>query len=264
MKVKLRSTLAPARATEIHRKFGIQDPDEIVLEDIAAMYDIEIREAPLSGMDGCIVRHGEQAVITVRDSIRYPQQKRFVIAHELGHFFLHPDTKQYDQATPSDLRSWSMWNNEECEANLFAAQLLMPPEMLNPRAAGQDPSMNLLSSLAKDFNTTFTATAVQYVLNTIEPCALVSSQDWRVRWSVTSKNFGFTILCENSRVHGYSCAAQAIKSGMEGQPCRASDIEASFWLEEYRDNHKSMITEDSSFSPSYNRVLSLLWIHEEI
>lgn len=58
-----------------------------------------------------------------------PEGKTFTLAHELGHFFLHPnedklriDHFDYSQQTKESL--------EETEANYFAASLLVPKEKL--------------------------------------------------------------------------------------------------------------------------------------
>jgi hypothetical protein len=69
----------------------------------------------------------EDAIITVNSNLTYPGQKRFVIAHELGHFFLHPNARQFDAVDAAQATNWSEGQAvEEYEANLFAAELLMP------------------------------------------------------------------------------------------------------------------------------------------
>lgn len=60
------------------------------------------------------------------------QRKRFTIAHELGHLFLHlqkflDDPKLYS-VFKRDMHDYSL---EEKEANFFAANLLVPKELLN-------------------------------------------------------------------------------------------------------------------------------------
>lgn len=55
-----------------------------------------------------------------------PRRQRFTIAHELGHFFLH--TEKNNIQTIISFRGES--NPIETEANNFAAELLMPRDML--------------------------------------------------------------------------------------------------------------------------------------
>jgi hypothetical protein len=260
VKLQPRKAIATAKAREIHQTLGIQEPDEIQIDKIANFYKIRVSEEPLSGMDGCIVRNGDKAVITIRSTVTYEPQKRFILAHELGHYFLHQKTHQIETVTQEQTSNWSEKNIEEYEANLFASDLLMPPELFVPRFKGQIPSLDLIKSVAGAFHTTFTSTAVQFVLNSREECALVSSQGRQRIWAIKSPGFSFH-LCDDGYIHGLSCAVEAKKTGL---PCRASDVEASYWFDGFRENHKAFITEDSRYFPKIDRTLSLLWIHDEI
>ncbi|MFZ4775603.1 MAG: ImmA/IrrE family metallo-endopeptidase [Terrimicrobiaceae bacterium] len=260
MKLYPRKAIATTKAREIHQKLEIEEPDEIQVEKIANYYNIRVTEEPLSGMDGCIVRDGERAVITIRSTVGYQPQKRFIVAHELGHFFLHSKTRQIETVTQEQTSNWSERDIEEYEANLFAADLLMPPVLFTPRFDNNDLSLNLVESLAREFQTTFTSTAVQLVLNSREECALISSQGRQRKWAVRSPGFSFH-LSEDGYIHGCSCAAEVMRTRSRS---RASDIEASYWLDGFRRNHKALITEDSRFFPKIDRTLTLLWIHDEI
>src|SRR5436190_865793 len=91
-----RKAIAVARAKDLLNELQILEPDEIDIERIALFKNVEVRYEPLHGMDGCIVRDGRAAVISVNSSLTFEGQKRFVIGHELGHFFLHPNTRQVE------------------------------------------------------------------------------------------------------------------------------------------------------------------------
>jgi IrrE N-terminal-like domain len=256
-----RKAIAVAKADDLLNELRIREPGEIDIERIAVFKGAEVRHAPLKGMDGCLVRQGGSAVITVRSSLRYEGQKRFVIAHELGHFFLHSTTRQIETVDKQQANNWSeKQETEEYEANLFAAELLMPRFLFTPRGAGEEPSFRLIETLAEEFSTTLTATAAQFVLTTLEECALVSAADRRRKWFILSPGFSFQML-EDDYIHGHSCAAELSEANRSS---RCSEIEAGFWLEHFRGDHKSFITEDARFFPSLGRSLSLLWIHEAI
>ena len=70
--------------------------------------------------DGIQVTVGEEAVIGYNDD-RHLNRKRFTVAHEIGHLILGHTQQNYD----SDNK-----NIDHIEANQFAAELLMPLEML--------------------------------------------------------------------------------------------------------------------------------------
>lgn len=261
MKRTPRKSLSVTKAREILAHLQIQEPDEIQVEKIAAYYGVETCEEDLQGMDGRIVRDAQSGIITVRATIAYPAQKRFVIAHELGHFFLHPDTRQIETVSRGDTTNWSERQEvEEYEANLFAAELLMPQALFAPCLLGQEPSLALVEDLARKFLTTFTATAVQLVLTTKEECALVSCHGRQRQWCIRSPGFSFNLL-EDGYVHGHSVAAEVQRTH---RPARAKDIEAGFWLSGFHNDHKSLIVEDARYFPQLERSLSLLWINELI
>lgn len=256
-----RKAIAIAKADDLLNELHIREPTEIDIQRIAIFKGAEVRYAPLRGMDGCLIREGESAIITIRNSLRFEGQKRFVIAHELGHFFLHPHTRQIETVDKQQANNWSeKQETEEYEANLFAAELLMPRSLFALRGEGQEPSFKLIEALAGEFSTTLTAAAVQFVLTTGEECAVVSAADRHRKWFILSPGFSFQML-EDDYIHGHSCAAEVSDSKRSS---RCSEIEAGFWLENFQGDHKSYITEDARFFPSLGHSLSLLWIQDAI
>jgi hypothetical protein len=256
-----RKAIAVARATELLSELQIIAPDEIDIERIALFKDVEVRYEALERMDGRIFREGKAAIITVSSTLKFEGQKRFVIAHELGHFFLHPQTRQIETVDREQLANWSeIQDTEEYEANLFAAETLMPSALLVPRIKARQPSFDLVESLADDFRTTFTATAAQLVLNTREECVLISSENRQRLWFIASAGFSFKLL-EDSHIHGCTCVAALSAAN---KSCRSSQVEASYWLEGFRGDHKSLITEESRFFPKLGKSLTLLWVHDAI
>jgi Zn-dependent peptidase ImmA (M78 family) len=256
-----RKVIAATKARELLNELQILEPDEIDVERIALFKDVEVRYEPLQGMDGRIVRDGNAGVITVNSKIDFEGQKRFVIAHELGHYFLHPHTRQVESVSQDQTNIWSDQQDvEEYEANIFAAELLMPSSLLAPRIKGKVPSFDLIESLQKDFKTTLTATAVQFVLNSKEECAIVSCSKRQRLWFILSPGFDFHML-DDTYIHGCSCAAEV---GPNKKRSRSSQIEAGYWLEGFRGNHKAYLTEDARYFSRLNRSLSLLWIHDAI
>jgi len=65
-----RKAIAAARAADIHRELRIQEPDEIQVEKIANYYEVMVVEEPLKGMDGCIVKEGDRAIVSIRGTYR--------------------------------------------------------------------------------------------------------------------------------------------------------------------------------------------------
>lgn len=84
-----------------------------------------------SDISGFLFRDNKKTVIGVNSSNSLPRQ-RFTVAHELGHYLLHSqgdDGLYVDRGFEvmfRDDHSSDGINTEEREANLFAAELLMP------------------------------------------------------------------------------------------------------------------------------------------
>ncbi len=106
----------------------------VPIETIAKKYGLQVRLQPLeSNLSGFLYRDGKNSLIGV-NSHNARVRQRFTIAHELGHFLLHQgDSLHVDRAVfaklRSDLSSQGV-DEEEIEANLFAAELLMPRELI--------------------------------------------------------------------------------------------------------------------------------------
>lgn len=79
--------------------------------------------------------HTGKAVIGINAS-HYRTRQRFTLAHELGHLMIHSfEDLHYDRKGSGGIRnrdalSSTGENREEMEANLFAAELLMPEELI--------------------------------------------------------------------------------------------------------------------------------------
>lgn len=257
-----RYTIPIVKARELIEKLCIEDPSEIDIALIAAYEDAPVQEKELHGSDGRMVRADGVAMITVRQTIEYPGQKRFVIAHELGHVLLHPHVRQIDEVKLSQASNWSLKQSpEEIEANLFAAEILMPASLFVPRIQKKEPSFDLIRALADEFRTTLTATAIQFIRYTKEECVLVASKDGQRQWFSASDQFSFW-LHEETQIHGYTCAVELAKTGKNH--VRAKDVPAGCWLRDFSPDGKEYVTEDAVSSSNFGGALSLVWIHDAI
>lgn len=115
--------------TELLNDHHVSKPP-IPIERIARSLGLLIRFEPLdSDLSGFLYRDGDQGVVGVNSS--HPKtRKRFTIAHEIGHFLLHQAEKfhvdrQVFVRFRDNLSSQGI-DEEEMEANLFAAEILMP------------------------------------------------------------------------------------------------------------------------------------------
>jgi Zn-dependent peptidase ImmA (M78 family) len=116
----------------------VRSPSVDVIE-IAGKYATVIEHELESDVSGALVPPSEGAnwVILVNKA-HNPNRKRFTVAHELGHLLLHGYTSPHAdrRLMLRDARSSEGSTFEEIEANQFAAELLMPRELVLKEAKG--------------------------------------------------------------------------------------------------------------------------------
>ncbi len=116
----------------------------VPVEAIVRALGIEIRLEPApDDLSGFILRdkRHNRTVIGVNQD-HHPNRRRFTIGHELGHFLLHEGEQIHvDRGNVGflvkrrDGRSADGTDVEEKEANLFAAELLMPARLMGQELA---------------------------------------------------------------------------------------------------------------------------------
>ena len=146
-------------AHELLQNNKILEPP-VPVESIARASGLQIFMQPLdSDLSGILVRNDDAGVVGVNSNHALVRQ-RFTIAHELGHFLLHRgEPVHVDRAVQAKFRSTLSSQGtdpEEIEANLFAAELLLPREFL-ARDLHEVPAVDILDDefvrdLAKRYN----------------------------------------------------------------------------------------------------------------
>jgi Zn-dependent peptidase ImmA (M78 family) len=118
----------------VGQQIEIKAPVDV--ESIAAMLNIRIEpdySLELKNIVGEILFENERAIIRINPyQNSYSPRKRFTIAHEIGHFCLHRTMSKdgFIDSMSSMSRTESYWDSKESEANNFAAQLLMPKDLI--------------------------------------------------------------------------------------------------------------------------------------
>lgn len=130
---------AALAARQLLLRMGSRTSIPIDVKGIAARLGIEIVERRLddglvsavSNTSALLLRKHGRAICVVNQD-HPPTRQRFSIAHEIGHFILHPPKEAYDVRARDDHSSEGVYR-EEIEANAFAAELLMPVEILQSK-----------------------------------------------------------------------------------------------------------------------------------
>ena len=243
------------KSSYLLRKYGISTPEEIVLEDIAWAEGVRIKSGPLRNAEAWLFRKGQRGIIRVNNRVRNAKRCRFSIAHELGHWQCHCNESQGWICNTGDIHAYR-GSAAEIEANAFAAELLMPKEMLRARLSGRDLSFALVCGLAEQFDTTLTSTAVRLVEDSRDSCCVIFSQDDCVKWHRCSgTGFGFWLprnFSLDMESRAYSCQTEpTVSPGPRKVPLSA-------WIKGRNDESFSEVWEESVLLPEYRTVVTLL------
>jgi Zn-dependent peptidase ImmA (M78 family) len=98
------------------------------IEDVADLLGLRISRAPSVEFSGLLLRKDGMALIGVNSS-EAPARQRFTIAHEIGHFILHPQKDAFVDFRKT-LSSGDARDPRERQADMFAAAILMPRRAL--------------------------------------------------------------------------------------------------------------------------------------
>jgi Zn-dependent peptidase ImmA (M78 family) len=154
-------------AHRLLQQMGVGADPPVDVRWIAKTLGISIVERPqlskagYGTISGLLLRR-EGSTICIINRDHAPTRRRYSIAHEIGHFMLHPPEEAYiDVAARSD-KSSDGTDPREIEANAFAAVLLMPEQPLRQRVPGPldisfEDDAERVSQLAKEFNVSTTA-----------------------------------------------------------------------------------------------------------
>jgi Zn-dependent peptidase ImmA (M78 family) len=118
------------------------------LKKVAKKLGIKIIQHAFSeNISGVFFRKDNKLFLGV-NSDHHEHRRRFTIAHEIGHYILHSDEMLHydkDELENIYLRSDDISSPEEIEANHFAAELLMPEELILKCIENDEQSIKVLA-----------------------------------------------------------------------------------------------------------------------
>lgn len=152
---------------------------------------LSIHRRHFDSLEGCLVRtRGTQTwSLLLNEATENKRRQRFTFAHELGHFMCHRYLQERFEDGESSLNDFR--SEIEREANLFAAWLLMPANLLRDEFCKQSWTTELLCEIGARFESSLQASALRYVSLSPKPCAFVASRDGMIIWSCRSKTAPF-------------------------------------------------------------------------
>jgi len=244
------------KAKELLSKYCISDPSELNIRGIANAENLLICEEELKTHEGRIFHDGEIGIITINKNIKEEGRKNFTLAHEIGHFFLEKEKKNF--CKKEDFLTFSNNKSKEHEANIFASELLMPEEWIKEYVDWKDEGYETLNKASDMFNTTLSSTAIRYAECGKFPIAVIFSYDGKVKWSKTNEYFPLKYIPAGQELNNLSNAFDFFK-GKEIST-KPGEILANAWfLNDYNFKTNFFLYEQNIPMRNYNSVLTILW-----
>ena len=215
--------------------------------------------------DGWILQANGTAAICINSAISSEARKNFTIAHELGHFRLSWHSRQ-PQCLKKDIGIISAIKTEEAEANEFAAELLMPEDMVRPLINSEEIGLGAIQKIADTFETSFTSSAFRYIQLTGYPAALVICEGRKVKQvslSNTLREMRYKPIERETDLSAHSLAIDFFSDSgvvVKTQADRCTILPSVWFPEVSNDDFTCM--EEVRGLPAINKTVSLVWVEE--
>jgi Zn-dependent peptidase ImmA (M78 family) len=245
-------------AQELLKKYHIKDTSKLDLFGLVFSENALIDEKPIKGAEGRIVTLGNKSMIIINSNIDNEAKKRFVVAHELGHFKMHKDLSPFYNCSEQEFFNWHQHGSHETEANQFAVELLMPNKAFIEKSNDYNVfNLNTLKCLSDQFKTSLTATALRYSDIGKVSIATIFSQDNEVKWYSINPNFRYKYIKVNRPVPNGSVAHNFFSKGNVSD--KPTGILAKTWFNDNFIKQDSYFYEQCLPINKINAVLSIIW-----
>ncbi len=252
------SVLSKANAKKLLKELYIDEPSQIDVYAIAGIEDLFIEERVLPSFEGELVYKDNIGIISIDSRIFETGQKKFTIAHELGHYFNSGKRAGSYFCSGLDIRGIKQNIAAEADANEFAAELLMPEELFRSFTKGKKFGKEILSGIAAYFGVSLSAAAMRYAEIGGYPVAVIMSKDGVVKWSSINKYFPFKFIRPGSKVSPSSYAHELFKGEKISTDVETILADAWFW-EDFNYKRDYFLFEQNIPMYRYNAVLTVLW-----
>ena len=160
------------------------------IESICKELGIKVKDNRSLDKDGYLICQNGKKIILVNSQITNRHRKRFVIAHELGHFLLHR-AQLYSCDNVSEAANQNVNNQEqEKEANAFASELLIPRDEINKYLPMGPVDFSSVFKIAEVFDVSVTHAAMQAVqASNAESEILICYDKQKRKWYTTADRY---------------------------------------------------------------------------
>jgi hypothetical protein len=175
----------------------------------------------------------------------------------LGHWAIHKDGQGF-VCNDHDLRDYRK-KPQEAEANMFAAELLMPTQFVTPLLRRKGVSMQAAQAMAEEFNVSLTAASIRMMNLSRDTCALVFSKNRQVQWWVASTDV-YGIWLGSKQALSIDSIAYHLGDPDRGSFDVEEDVPFEAWFPNSPRSGSPDMTEQSCYLWTAGGVLTLLTI----
>lgn len=184
-----------------------------------------------------------------------PERQRFTACHELAHIVLGLPTEHTQAGSQFARRS-----PREVLCDVFAAELLLPCHLFQPRVEDLDIGFGAVDRLSSEFVASLAATGSRFATVCDRPCAFVLIQDGVIRYASLSKSLREcrAFVRPGVKVPESSMARQRMRSEAIDGPIQ---VAADEWFDDWK--RGGLVWEEARHSPRWNQTVTLLWFEDD-
>lgn len=215
-------------------------------------------------IDGMLARHPQKNewAIFYNQDITHAGRTNFTLAHELGHYFVHRNqmSKSSFECGESDMLDGNQdFSNIEAEANIFAANLLMPNHDFRVQVTNEPFSFDLMQHCAIRYDVSLTAAVLKWLEFSKKEAIAILSEDGFMHWSKSNnrafragKYYATRKECIEIPIGSLTAEARYTLPARNGIKCKAGiwfpnteALEFSIYSTEHEKTLTVLILEDS-------------------
>lgn len=222
-----------------------------------------VQAGSMGKIDGILARHPQKNewAIFYNQDITHNGRTNFTLAHELGHYFVHRNqtsTSRFECGESDMLDGDEDFPNIEAEANIFAANLLMPSHDFRTQVDGESFSFDLMQHCACRYDVSLTAAVLKWLDFAKRGAIAILSEDGFMHWS-KSNNRAF----RSGKYYATRKECIEIPSGSLALEARNTSHarngvqhKAGIWFP------NTAVTEFSIYSTEHERTLTVLILED--
>jgi len=151
----------------------------------------DIKGDDLPGFEGALYgkrRDNQSRWLIMYNNQMYSSERiNFTLAHEFGHYLLHREEKMTFECSKDDVQTFDDYAKREHEANLFAAQLLIPLHDLRQQVENNSLTFDLIDHCTNRYQVSLIALILKWMEITTKRAMIVVSRDGYILWSSSNK-----------------------------------------------------------------------------